>query len=149
MLITEIVSSISDFLVKLAVNEEYIIRKTQKWGPKYSMKKWDGGWNWAKLKEKIESLQSKLEKLKARDEKTKKYKYLDFLLEDKDLYNRIYKLSAELVEHEPSIKISKKPSKTKSKLDQKIRKRSNKAIRALLREFADLFVTRSKKKKIF
>ena len=131
-LINEISQAIDDLLVKIERKEDFLY-KVGKWGKKKKIKSWDGKFKWDKLKKKIDTLRGNIDKLKDRDTKTKKHKYLPGFIGDEKLYATIYNLSVDLADHEPSVRSGKGEL-----LPKKVRKRSHKALRALINVFTSL-----------
>ncbi len=129
-LINEIRDGIDNLMVKIEAKEDFIAKLTV-WGKKKKIKSWDGGFEWEKLKNQISIFRGQLDKLKDRDPKTKKHKYLPHLLQNEELYNQLYNTSIDLVDYESSVRVAKDKPLTK-----KIRKKSNKALRSLI----DMFV---------
>lgn len=137
-LLNELAQSLDDLSTKMEsmVNLQF---KFSSWGKKKKISAWDGGFEWKKLKEKISTFRGQLEKLKDRDTTTKKHKYLPYLLENKALYTQLYNLSIDLAENEPTVRGGTNESVTKQ-----VRARSNKALRALVKTFVDLFFSTKK-----
>jgi len=134
ILINEVIEGIDSFIIKLEARVD-LSYKLAKWGKKKQLNSWSGGFKWKELKGKIDSLRALLDKLKDRDVKTKTHKYLYDLVENEKLYTRIYNLSVDLANYEPTIR-----AETGKPLAKKIKKKSNKATRSLIKAFvAELF----------
>lgn len=131
-LINEVMQAMDDLMLKIEQKEDFLL-KVSKWGKKKKIKPWDGGFQWAKLKEKIDLLRARLDKLKDRDTKTKKHKYLPRFIGDEKLYAMVYNLSVDLADHEPSVRSGKG-----ALLPKKVSRRSHKALRGLIDAFTDL-----------
>jgi len=131
-LIKELTEAIDSFLIKLEAKEDFFL-KLSKWGKKKKIQKWNTGFEWKQMKQAIDLFRAQLDKLKDRDPKTKKYKYLSDLLENKELYNQLYNFSVDLADYEPTVRVARAKPLTK-----KIRRKSHKAIRSLINVFVEL-----------
>ncbi|MCK5633023.1 hypothetical protein KAH94_04690, partial [bacterium] len=131
-LLAEVAQGIDNLLIKIESKEDFMF-KLSTWSKKNKIKSWNETFKWNELKEKIDLLRSQLDILKDRDPKTNEYKHLLNLLENKELYDKIYGISIDLAEFEPMVRVSKaKP------LSKKIRKASHKALRSLINSFSTI-----------
>jgi len=134
VLINEIIEGIDSFVTKMKSRPD-LSYKLAKWGRKKQINSWDGGFVWKKFKDKLDAFRAELDTVKDRDVKTKTHKYLYDLIENEVLYTRIYNLSVDLTNYEPTVRGQKgKP------LAKNIKQKSNKATRSLIDAFtAQLF----------
>jgi len=141
-LINEVITAIDTLLVKIAAKQDFVYKLT-KWGKKRKIKQWNGGFKWDVLRKKIHVFREQLDRLKDRDPKTKKHKYLHNFVANENLYNKLYNFSVDLADYVPAVRVEKgKP------LAKRIRKKSNKALRSLVDALVELlFDTKPKKDK--
>ena len=103
-MIDSLIVKINNFLKKAQIVPD-IASKITTWIKKGKLSGLKATTSWASLKSQIEELEKNLNKLKDRDPKTTKYKYIDALIADEALYNNMTKLENSLAKFEPKIDV--------------------------------------------
>ncbi len=130
-IIDTIINSTEGFITKVHSGPE-LPEKINKWGKQRQLEGWKPTFSWKSVKNDIEQLNQKLHKLKDRDPKTKRYRYLDDLLKNEVLYNNLAQLRNTLAKDEPQFEV---PSFAIQKMSvqskQAVKKIINKYLEAL------------------
>jgi len=102
-LLDEIVDHIESFLQKTIIIIDFP-RKAEKWAGAGFMPQWkDPKLEWHLVGEDIIRLSQKIRSLMSCDPKTKKYRFINDLIEDKALYNNLEQVRTKLADYEPTI----------------------------------------------
>lgn len=104
-LIDNLLKHIGNFLRKAQTMVD-LPAKVIAWTKEGKLKNWPSTLTWDVFKGYVDELNQKLNKLKDRDPKTNKYKYLDDFIKDEALYNNLSKISTSLAKYEPMIEVS-------------------------------------------
>jgi hypothetical protein len=104
-LIDNLLKHIGNFLRKAQTMVD-LPAKVISWTKEGKLKNWPSTLTWDIFKGYVDELNQKLNKLKDRDPKTNKYKYLDDFIKDEALYNNLSKISTSLAKYEPMIEVS-------------------------------------------
>lgn len=104
-LIDSMITRTSNFLRK-AQTVVGLSGKVINWIKEGKLKNWPATLTWDVFKGHIDELNQKISKLKDKDPKTNKYKYLDDFIKDESLYNNLSKINDVLTKNEPLIEVS-------------------------------------------
>jgi len=104
LLIDAIITHTNSFIVKIASSPD-LPGKIEFWGKQGTIKEWPSTLQWKDFKLELEIFSQKLYKMKDRDSKTKKYKYIDDFIKDEALYNNLAQLKVKITNYEPNIEI--------------------------------------------
>jgi len=104
--INGIIASSKSFLEKINTAPATEWNTTlKKWADQKKIKHWKATSSWDAIKKQIEALIKKLDTIKAKDDKTHEYIYLNDILQDTDLFNTLCKFHKVLQENEHTVEI--------------------------------------------
>ncbi len=122
ILINEIIATIDSFELKIATIDNFD-EKFSKWAQRRKIDVEIKNISWQKINQQLQMFKQQLYKLKDRDTKTKKYKYISYLLKNEDLYSQLYTFSTTFDEYVSQINVQVES------LDPVVKKQSSKALR--------------------